>query len=203
MGESIDNNNKIYCLNSDDEVIALSSNGNNYIIEKLCRQWDGRVNGNCKFIKFLDINDSELTTVKNYKLPYKRKLRVNSNYRCKVIHEKECSVKSYNLKENQNNIIDNIEFGDKIYIEDSNNEENIIEFKKDDKVNIELDERILLRLLTLYTDDKIEITKEVREILSLLHKQNKLNKYIRRVIFENKISRNASDYIIKVMRKRV
>ena len=199
LGYRIDSENYIHFFDDIDEKIGISCNGNCYMINRIYSKYESDVEEVITSVVFKDINDNLLEFGENNSLPIEDKLKVETNFKCIIIHrKKDNKVKIHKLENSKGSLIDNIEFGDQVFIEGAGYSQFSIYFNKEEiKYNKEIDDDILFKNLIKSRGTVVKTPLEIRSLLLKLPNNSRSFNLIKKYVFENKMPSMALKYLKK------
>ena len=198
-GYKIDSENYIHFFDDIDEKIGISYNGNDYMISKIYSRYENDVEEVIASVLFKDINDNLLKFGENKSLPIEDKLKVETNFKCIIIHrKKDNKVKMYKLENGNICLIDNIEFGDQVFIEGACYSQFSIYFNEEEiKFNKEIDDDLLFKNLINSGGIVVKTPLEIKSFLLKLPHHSRSFNLIKKYVFENKMPSMALKYLKK------
>lgn len=199
FGDKILEENYLHIFKDIDEKIAISCNGNNYLINKFYSRYENENQENTYIVEFKDTNDKVLECGEYDELPKEGIIKIKTNFRCNIIlRKKENQVKIYKIENENCKIIDKIEFGDEIYIDSPMCSSYNIKFtKKEKRFKEKINEEILYNQLIKLGGPSVPTPIEIRKLLLKVPTNSKCYNLIRKYMFEKKIPSLTLKYLKK------
>lgn len=199
-GLKINSNSFINKLKLEEYKIGISFNENDYLISKIYDKKNDISLGSEKIIEFFDINDNEISYGECTRLPVKNKIKIKSNLSCEVIQLKSNGrIKRININKDIFFYIDDISFGDEIFINGAGFGEYNLYFNKITENNKFDDEKLYLKLKKS-SGPLIKNNLIIKYIISNISKKTKIYNIIRGYMIEGAFPQGAYKYLKEIER---
>lgn len=199
-GLKINSNSFINKLPLEDYKIGISFNENDYLISKIYNKKREVRLGFEKNIEFFDVNDNPINCGKCSKLPNKNKIKIKSNLSCRVIHLKANGIiNRINVNKDMFFYIDDIKWGDEIFIDGAGLGQYNLVFNKIAGNNRIDDEKLYLKLKKS-TGPLIKNDLLIKYIMSNISKKMKIYKIMKYYMFEGSFPQGAYKYLKEIER---
>ncbi|WP_142414228.1 hypothetical protein [Hathewaya massiliensis] len=179
------------------ENLSVNINEKYNSICAFINHYKGKIKTYSNIIYLKDCDDNIINTGIYSKIPKKKILKITSISKCTVLHLKNNQVyKCYDIKDEKETTIENIDFGDELVVDDIE-QTSLIQYIRINKQNVlEFNDKLVYGKLCRCRKEVVDAPIWIKKLLLLIQTNSNTFKLVKKFIVENKIPRDA----IKVLR---